>query len=128
MLILHWREFCRGYILLSLILWAFAGYAHRINADRSADDPEKRDYHPAAVFLAPITWPLFLFGWLSLFVIRAFLYGVFLFLFTIALVVIRKPFLLIWLEKVARKVGGMLLKANTFLIRQISLQWATWST
>lgn len=124
MLILRWWEFCRGYILLCLILWAFAGYAYRINADRSADDPEKRDYHPAAVFLTPITWAPLLFGWLLLFVIRALLYGVFLILFTFALVVIRKPFLLIWLEKIARKIGGMLLKANTYLIRQISLQWA----
>ncbi len=117
MLTKYWLECCGGYVLLSLILWAMAGYAYRVNAKRAADDPEKREYHPGGVTLAPIIWPLLLFVWVLLFVIRALLYGVFLVLFTIALAVIRKPFLLIWLDKIAKKIGGMLLKANSFLVR-----------
>jgi hypothetical protein len=38
-------------------------------------------------------------------------------LFTIAVLVIRKPFLLIWLDKIATKVGNKLLEANTILIQ-----------
>jgi len=110
--------FCPGLaLLLSLLCWAFAGHAYRVNAKRLADDPEKKDFDPNAVLLAPITWPLFLVGSALLFIIKALLYGLFLVLFTIALLVIRKPFLLIWLDKIARKVGGKLLEANTFLLR-----------
>ncbi|MCK6538763.1 MAG: hypothetical protein L6Q26_01795 [Anaerolineales bacterium] len=51
------------------------------------------------------------------FVLRALAYGLFLVLFTVALVVFRKPFLLVWLMKAATKIGTLLLEANTFLIR-----------
>jgi hypothetical protein len=112
-------ECCGGNVLLCIVLWAFAGYAYRVNAKRSTDDPEKRDYHPAAIILAPLTWPFFLSGLILLFVIRALLYGIFLILFTIALVVIRKPFILAWLDKIAKTVGNKLLKVNSFLARQL---------
>ena len=100
-----------------LFFFACAGYAYRVNAKRPAGDPKKRNFHPAAIFLAPITWPLFALGWLFMLILKALLYGVFLLLFTIGLVVIRKPFFFIWLEKIATKVGTMLLEANTLLIR-----------
>jgi hypothetical protein len=116
-------EICKGYILLCLILWAFAGYAYRVNARLPADDPKKRDFHPFAVFLAPVTWPLFIFGFISLFVLKAFLYGIFLVIFTIALVVIRKPFIFVWLDKLATKVGNILLEANTKLIKFFLDPW-----
>src|SRR5574342_72960 len=106
-----------AYILLSLILWAFAGHAYRVNAKRAADDPKKRDFPRNAVSLAPFTWPIFLFCWVLLFVIKALLYGVFLVLFTIALLAIRKPFLVILLERLASYIGNKLLEANAFLLR-----------
>jgi len=117
------EEFCQGYILLCLILWGFAGYAYRVNVRRSADDPKKKDFHPAAIFLAPITWPLFIFGFISLFVLKAVLYGIFLVILTIALIVFRKPFIFIWLDKIATKVGNMLLEANTMLIKIFFNPW-----
>jgi len=108
---------CPALVLISLLVWAFAGYAYHVNAKRPAGDPTKRDFSAPAIFLAPITWPLFLLAYISLFVIRALAYGVFLILFAMALLAFRKPFLLVWLEKVARKVGDKLMEANTFLLR-----------
>jgi hypothetical protein len=110
---------CSGYILLSLVLWAFAGYAYRVNAGLPVDDPKKKNYHPAAVYLVPFTWSAFLVAYILLFILKALLYGIFLIVFTIALVAIRKPFILAWLDRIARKIGNMLLEANTFLARQL---------
>lgn len=116
-----WRyysnQLCIGFLLFELCLFAFARYAYRVNAHRSANDPKKRDFHPGAIFLAPFTWPLFLAAYITIFIIKAILYGVFLILFTIALLVIRKPFPLKWLDKIATVIGNKLLEANTFLIR-----------
>lgn len=106
-----------GYLLISLGIYLCAGYVYRVNARRKAEDPEKRDYHPAAVPLSLASWPLLVPMMIILFVLRALAYGVFLVLFTVTLVVIRKPFLLVWLMKAATKIGTMLLSANTFLIR-----------
>src|SRR5215203_4248356 len=89
---------CNGLLLLMLFLFICAGYAYRINAHRSDDDPAKRTFHFSAIWLAPITWPMFLFAFLILFVIRIFMYMLVLVLFTIGLMAIRKPFLFVWLD------------------------------
>ena len=104
------------YIPISLVLFAFMGYAYRVNARRAADDPQKRDYHPLATLLFP-TWPIWILVLFSLFILRALAYGVFLVLFTVALVVIRKPFLFVWLEKAATVIGNKLMRANMLIIR-----------
>ena len=100
-----------------LFAMACAGYVYLVNARRPAGDPKKREYPLGAIFLSPFLWPLLLLGAFSAFVIRVVLYAVFLILFTIALVAIRKPFLFIWLDKIGTWVGGRLLEANTFLIK-----------
>ena len=106
-----------------LLIFACAGYAYRINARRPDDDPKKRDFHPAAIFLAPFTWPFFLFAWIVFFVFKALIYGIFLILFTVALLAFRKPFLLIWLDNTFTRIGDKLLEANTFLIRIVFGDW-----
>ena len=106
-----------GYFLISLIIILCAGYMYRVNSQRSADDPEKRDYSIGAVMISPITWPLFILASVFIFVLKALAYGVLLVLFTVLLVTFRKPFIFKWLEKVANKIGTISLKANTFLIR-----------
>jgi hypothetical protein len=106
----------RGYVLLSLIIFWCTGYVYRVNSKRKADDPEKRDFHPIAIPLSLI-WPILLLIMVSLFILRALAYGVFLILFTIAMVLIRKPFLVKLLLKAETKIGTMFLKVNTFLIR-----------
>jgi hypothetical protein len=114
---------CKGTLWFTLFLFACAGYAYRVNAKRNPDDPKKKDFHPVAILLAPFTWPFILFGFISIFIIRAILYGVFLVLFIFALVFIRKPFLLIWLDKIARAIGDRLLEANTYLIKLFLRPW-----
>lgn len=123
MLFFYVNYCCPVFILLSLLVWALAGYSYRVNANRPAGDPKKRDFHPAAIILAPFTWPFLLFAWIVLFMFKTLLYGVFLILFTIALLAFRKPFLLMWLDKIARKVGDKLLEANTFLIKIAFGDW-----
>jgi hypothetical protein len=122
MLFVYLNYCCPGFTLLSLIVWALAGYSYRVNAKRSDDDPQKRNFSPAAIYLAPITWPLFLFGSISLFIIKALAYGVFLIVFTAALLVFRTSSVP-WLENTTAWVGDKLLGANTFLIRMVFGQW-----
>lgn len=122
MLFFYVNYCCPVFILLSLLIWALAGYSYRVNAKRPADDPKKRDFNPAAIYLAPITWPLFIFGYISLFVIKALAYGVFLILFTVALLVFQKSSLP-WLDNTAAWIGDKLLEANTFLIRMAFGDW-----
>ena len=108
---------CKSLLLLMLIFFLCAWHAYRVNARLASGDSLKRDFHFRAIFLAPFTWPLFLFSSITIFFIRILVYVVFLILFTIALLVIRKPFLLIWLDKIATKIGNKLLGANTLLIK-----------
>ena len=106
-----------------LLIFACAVYAYRINAKRPSDDPKKKDFHLGAIFLAPFAWLFFLFAFVFIFVIRVLFYGVFLILFTIALVAIRKPFLFLWLDRIATYIGNRLLEANTLLIRIAFGDW-----
>jgi len=106
----------KSYILLSLIFVAFSGVAYRANAKREADDPQKKEFNPAAIPLAPL-WPLFILMSILLFIIRVVVHAFFLIFFALALVAFRKPFLLTWLQKMAVKIGNKLLMANTYLIK-----------
>jgi hypothetical protein len=117
MLLKYSNYLCLGILLFTLILFACATYAYRLNAKRAADDPKKLDISFGVVLLAPLTWPLLLIGVISLFIIKALLYGVFLLLFTVALLFIRKSSLIAWLKKTAAWIGDRLLQANTFLIK-----------
>ena len=117
MLLNYFNDLCLGFLLFTLILYACASYAYRLNAKRAADDPKKLDIPLGVVLFAPLTWPLLLIGVIFLFIIKALLYGVFLVLFTVALLVIRKPFLITWLKEIAAWIGDRLLQANIFLIK-----------
>lgn len=108
-----------GLIVLTLFIIGCAGYAFRVNARLPQDDPKKRDFHFGAIFLAPITWLLFLLASITIFILRVIFYILFLMLFTIAVLAVRKPFLFIWLDKITTKVGNKLLEANTFLIKAV---------
>ena len=106
-----------GFILLMAFMLICAGYAYRVNARLAQDDPKKRDFHIGAIFLAPITWILFLLASITIFILRVVFYILFLILFTIAVLAFRKPFLFVWLDKIATKIGNKLLEGNTFLIK-----------
>lgn len=110
--------------VFTLILFACAGYSYIVNVRRATDDPKKRDIPLGAVLLVPVAWPLLLFGAISLLILRALVYGVFLVLFTIVLLVIRKPFLLKWLNDRVTWIGDRLLAANTWLMKMAFGDWA----
>jgi len=119
-MLIPYLPICIGlYILLSALMGLFAGYAYWVNSKRQAGDPKKKvyNYGYAGIFLAPISWPLLLIGGILSLIARALLYGVFLILFTLALIFVRKPFWLVWLDKAATWMGEKLLDANTLLIR-----------
>jgi hypothetical protein len=100
-----------------LFIMACAGYAYYVNARRADDDPQKRDFHPLAIILAPITWPFFILASIIIFVLRALLFGAALILFTLALIGVREPVIFQWLRRKVISFGNKLLEANTALIK-----------
>lgn len=123
---LYYVEYlCIGMIIVSMVIAGCALYAYSVNLQRPNDDPEKRNYRLGAILFAAFTWPIFLFIIVSLFIIRALLYGLFLILFTILLILIPgkspEP---TGLEKMASGIGGALLKANTQLINLFLKPWS----
>ena len=119
MLIEHW-QLCGGTCCLTvLIVWGMSAFTHFYNKRLPEGDEEKRDYHPKAWLVVPITMPL----WAIVAVISAVLYslifGLLLITFTMALILVRKPFIFQWLKEISLKVGRFFLKINTRL-----LNWA----
>ena len=110
---------CPGFVLIAVIIAASMSYAYIVNARRDSNDPKKRDYDLSAILIAPFTAPFLLIFAVFLLILRALLFFVFIVVFTIALIVIRKPFILEWLRKISLKIGEPLLKANTYLIRLV---------
>ena len=108
-----------GLLVLAIFMIGCAVYAYRVNARLPEDDPKKRDFHVGAICLVPITWMLFLLASVTIFILRVIFYILFLMLFTIGVLAFRKPFLFIWLDKIATKVGNKLLEVNTFLIKAV---------
>ena len=116
---------CNGIVVLMVIVTSCAMYAYYVNSKRPDNDPKKKNYHPLAILLAPITFPLLIIFSVSIFILRVVTYGVFMVLFIFALIVIRKPFILEWLKKKATAIGDRLLEANTLLIRIFLRPWAS---
>ena len=106
-----------GVIVLVIILMSCALCSYYIDSKRPADDPKKKHYHPLAVLLAPVTFPILLVLSILLFILKVLVYGAFAVLFILALILIRKPFVLEWLRKITVGIGDRLMQANTFLIR-----------
>ena len=63
-----------GILILTAAVTACAMYAYYKNTKRPAHDPKKRDFHRAAIFLVPFTWPLFLLAFILLLVLRVILF------------------------------------------------------
>lgn len=122
----HLQDFCLGILIISLLVTACAGYAYFVNSQRSADDPEKKKYHPEALLLVLFTWPILLPVIVSLFLLRVLVYSLFVILFAIFLLIIpretREP---TWAESKLLKFGDKLLEANSFLIKLLQRPWAT---
>lgn len=117
MLLYHLDLVFKCFVGLILLVLVCTGYAYYANSKRSDDDPKKKDYQPVAIILAIITFPFVIVLSISFYLLRVVTYGVFLFLFILALIFIRKPFILVWLRKAATAVGDALLEANMILVR-----------
>ncbi len=109
------------YFWISVFILICMVYSYWSNERRQSTDPRKRNFHPAAIVLALLTWPILLILVPSFLILRfmvlATLFGLFIIFFTLALIGIRRPFIFVWLDKVLRFVGDALLKANTRLIQ-----------
>lgn len=114
---------CLISLAIPLLIVACMLYAYRVNASRPADDPEKKDYELGAIFIAPFTFPFLIALGIIVFILRAILFAIYLLALTAGLLFIRKPFIIVWLQKIAIKIGDPLLKINTQLFR---LAWAQW--
>ena len=114
---------CLASLTIPLIIVACMLYAYMVNAQRPADDPEKKDYELGAIFIAPFTFPFLIALSIVVFIVRAILFAIYLVALTIALVAIRKPFIIAWLQKLALRIGEPLMKINTELFRLAWVQW-----
>jgi len=99
-----------------LISLAIGYTAYRVNSERPASDPKKRNYHPFAILLAPFIFLFLAPLALVLFVLAALLYAVFILFFTLMLIAIRKPFLFVWWRRFSSYVGEPLLRIGTYLL------------
>jgi len=113
-----------SYFILAIILVIFTAYAYYINSNRPADDPQKKNYYASGIFIMPFIWPILLVGWIIFVVLRAIHFGFFLVIFTLTIVLKRKPFWLVWLEKIALKIGTKLLDADAAL-RSFAFGWSS---
>ena len=119
------KYLCIGMLFISLFVAACAAQAYAVNSQRSEDDPEKKDFRLGALIFAFFTWPLLLPLLISLFLLRALLYGVFIIVFSVFLIIapreLSEP---MWLETQFTKIGDKLLEANTLLIKLLLRPWA----
>jgi hypothetical protein len=119
------KYLCIGALIVSVLVSACAAYAYSVNSQRSADDPEKKDFNPGALIFVFFTWPVLVPAIISLFVLRALLYGIFMIIFVVFLMIIpRELSEPIWLETRITKIGNALLELNSFLIKLLLRPWA----
>ena len=116
---------CIGFLLVSLLIGVCVVYAYSIDSQRSEEDSQKKNYPPGAVFFALFTWPIFFIAFVSLLVLRALFYALFLILFIASLFIVPPQYAEpTWLERRAARIGTKLLDANTLLIRLFLRPWA----
>ena len=115
--------FFNGILLIIGMVTLCTLVAYYANSRRPEDDPKKKDYHPLAIVLAPITLPLFLIVSVSFVILRTLTYSIFVVLIILAIIFLRKPFILTWLRKAVTAIGDRLLQANTILARVLLRPW-----
>lgn len=120
----HLTSTFRCVIVVYALVTICALYAYYVDSRRPDDDPKKKNYHPLAILFAPVTFPLFLVFYISIFILRVAAYGVFMVLFIFAMIFIRKPFILDLLKKNALIIGDLLMEANTAVVRIFLRPWA----
>ena len=117
MLLKYLPSIFKGYLILACLLTLCMVYAYDVNARRKKDDPEKRNFHLSATLLISWLWPVFILASIVIVILRALVYILFLGLTLFLMLVVRKPFLFVWLDKIATKIGNQLLEINNYLIK-----------
>jgi preprotein translocase subunit SecY len=113
---------CNGILVLMALVLVWAMIAYYFNSKRSDDDPQKKNYHPLAVVLAPITFPVGIVFYISFFILRVVTYGIFLILFILTLIFLPRPLAEDFYKRGAG-IGGKLLEINTLLVRFFLKPW-----
>ncbi len=117
MLLKYLPYLIKGYFVITFLLMLSMVRAYRVNAQRAADDPEKRKYHLSGVLIIPWLWPFFPLFVFTIRIVGGLVYSILLALALIFILVFRKPFLFVWLDKIATKIGNPLLEINNWLIK-----------
>ena len=112
-------------LVYTIFIWGACALAYSRNAHLSTDDPERREYHIAALALAPFTLPLIVVFWLLYLALRtvlvSLLFGALLILFPFCLIIFNSTSILQGPIELYQKIGDKLLRANTFLLRLTGL-------
>jgi len=111
----------QSYLVLTPILAVCVWYSYRVDKILASNTNKRQKYSAFPIVYIPF-WPLFLLAWAIVFMLKSMAYGVFIILFAVALTIIRKPFILIWLKKMALKVGDAYLTATSFIFKPFSSQ------
>lgn len=114
---------CTGVLLLMALALAWAMIAYYVNSRRSADHPQKKNYHPLAVILVPITFPIVVILSISFLILRVLTYGMFLAFFILALIFLPRPSAQDFYKR-GTSIGDKLLEINTLLVRFFLKPWA----
>jgi len=117
MIFIQWKCLLISFFLVEAYFFFSAFYTYKVNAKLAPDDPEKKDYHPLTPWLAPIIVPLLFLVNIPVFILYGIVFGIFLMLFTLSLLLFRKPFLFKWIRKHALKVGRRILRINTEVLK-----------
>ena len=123
MLFYHLDSVCKVTLGLMAFIMACTFYTYHVNSRRPDDDPKKKNYHPLAILFAPITFPILAILYISFFILRVLVYGVFTILFILMLILVRKPFILEPMQKIVIRIGDRLMEANTILVRFFLNPW-----
>ena len=118
MLLIHWKMLIIPCVVILGLVFFSAIFAYRTNANRTPDDPEKKDFSPNAIWLVPVTFLFLILLDALAFILFSLAFGSLLVVFPFALLLFRKPFLVQWILKQALKIGTELLEVNTALLRK----------
>lgn len=122
MLLFHVDWLCNGILVLMALALIWALIAYYLNYKRPADDPHKKNYHPLAVFLAPITFPIGIVFLISFLILRVLAYSGFLIVFILTLIFLPRPLSEDFYRR-GTSIGDKLLEINTLLIRFFLRPW-----
>ncbi len=109
--------------LYLLTIWGSMLLAYQRNERLPIGSPDKREYHPLAILIAPFTLPFIIVIGATVYVlwilVRSIAFGLVILILPFVLIFFRKLDLIERFLKVVEKLGRALLKVNTLLLRML---------